>query len=94
MIDPAVIRQLQPFIVTAWHGHRNDVDIPRPVRDVWNWKFQVLGGMRQSNVDLAVLDPQGRVIHSFDAFDRFPGRPGESLKPLTCEILMVFFTEL
>ena len=87
MIDPAVIRQLQPFIVTAWHGHRNDVDIPKQVRDVWNWKFQVLGGTRQSNVDLAVLDPQGRVIHSFDAFARLPGRPGEGLAQYTAREL-------
>ena len=94
MIDPAVIRQLQPFIVTAWHGHRNDVDIPKPVREVWDWKFQVLGGMRQSNVDLAVLDPGGRVIHSFDAFDRFPGRPGENLAQYTARELQRGFSLL
>ncbi len=87
MIDPAVVRQLQPFIVTSWHGHRNDTDLPKPVRDVWNWKFQVLGDMRQSNVDLAVLDPDGRVMHSFDAFERFPLRQGESLAEYTAREL-------
>ena len=87
MIDPAVIRQLQPFIVTSWHGHRNDTDLPKPVRDVWNWKFQILGGTRQSNVDLAVLAPDGRVMHSFDAFQRFSVRPGESLAQYTAREL-------
>ena len=87
MIDPAVIRQLQPFIVTSWHGHRNDPDLPKPVRDVWNWKFQVLGGTRQSNVDLAVLDTSGKVIHSFDAFERFAVRPGENLAQYTAREL-------
>ncbi|MFP6650054.1 MAG: hypothetical protein VB817_11360, partial [Pirellulaceae bacterium] len=87
MIDPAVVRQLQPFIVTSWHGHRNDTDLPKPVRDVWNWKFQVLGDMRQSNVDLAVLAPDGRVMHSFDAFERFPLRSGESLAEYTAREL-------
>jgi hypothetical protein len=87
LIDPAVVRQLQPFIVTSWHGHRNDTDLPKPVRDVWNWKFQVLGDMRQSNVDLAVLAPDGRVMHSFDAFERFPLRPGENLAEYTAREL-------
>lgn len=87
MIDPAVVRQLQPFIVTSWHGHRNDTDLPKPVRDVWNWKFQVLGDTRQSNVDLAVLDPDGRVMHSFDAFERFPLRQDESLAEYTAREL-------
>ena len=94
MIDSAVIRQLQPFIVTSWHGHRDDVDVPRPVREVWDWKFQVLGGMRQSNVDLAVLDPGGKVIHSFDAFDRFPARPGENLAQYTARELQRGFSLL
>jgi hypothetical protein len=34
-----VVDQLQPFIVTSWHGHRDDADIPAPVRRVWGEKF-------------------------------------------------------
>ena len=56
-----------------WHGHRNDPDIPEPVRDVWREKFahtrnrpqQRSGPAKpQSNVDLALLDPEGNLVHS------------------------------
>ncbi len=109
MIDPAVVELLQPFIVTSWYGHRNDLEIPEAVREVWRDKFrggranfgrkrpppprrkgppeagrkgpprpgkrgpprQGRGGPpQQSNVDLAVLDPDGKVVHSFDGFRR------------------------
>jgi len=65
-----VVAQLQPYIVTSWHGHRNDVEIPSAVKTVWLQKFQPTRDgfpQRQSNVDLALLDPKGRVVHSFDA---------------------------
>ncbi|SVD66406.1 uncharacterized protein METZ01_LOCUS419260, partial [marine metagenome] len=35
-----VLAQLRPYIVTSWHGHRNDVDIPDVVKTVWRRKFQ------------------------------------------------------
>jgi len=65
-----VLAQLQPYIVTSWHGHRNDADIPAAVKTVWRWKFQPpRGGLqqRQSNVDLALLNSAGAVVHTFDA---------------------------
>ena len=62
--------QLQPYIVTSWHGHRNDVEIPSAVKTVWRKKFQPPRRgfpQKQSNVDIALLDSNGRVVHSFDA---------------------------
>ena len=65
-----MLAQLQSYIVTSWHGHRNDANIPAVVKTVWRWKFQPpRGGIqrRQSNVDLALLNSDGIVVHTFDA---------------------------
>ena len=70
---------LRPFIAASWHGHRNDLKIPEPVREVWQKKFrgQGFGGKgQQSNVDLAILDAEGNLVHWFDAFRRMGPRPG------------------
>ncbi len=83
-----MIETLRPFIVTSWYGHRNDAQVPAPVREVWDGKFR-RGRIdrQQSNVDLAVLDPEGRVVHSFDGFRRQRPRqsrgPAESLAAYT-----------
>lgn len=73
-----MIETLGPFIVTSWHGHRDDAKIPNAVRKVWSEKFRGerrgrdrgRGPKEQSNVDLAVLDADGKVVHSFDGFRR------------------------
>ena len=65
-----MLAQLQPYIVTSWHGHRNDANIPAAVKTVWRRKFQPpRGGLqqRQSNVDLALLNSEGVLVHTFDA---------------------------
>lgn len=70
---------LRPFIAASWHGHRNDPNIPDPVREVWQKKFRGrgFGGKgQQSNVDLAILDAEGNLIHWFDAFRRMGPRRG------------------
>ena len=87
-----MVRALQPYIVTSWHGHREDPDLPAAVRTVWQEKFAAghkprprqlqtnfeprspqEHRQRQSNVDIAILDPDGNLVHSFDAFQH-PGR--------------------
>ncbi len=86
MIHAAVVAQLQPFIVTSWHGHRNDLDIPRVVNEVWREKFDRRnrrGPDRQSNVDLAVLDSKGRLVHWFDGFQYRTAGRRESLAQYT-----------
>jgi hypothetical protein len=71
-----VVRLLRPFIAASWHGHRNDPDLPEAVREVWREKFNGAGAngrrfqRQQSNVDLAVLDSKGNLIHCFDGFRR------------------------
>ena len=76
--------------MTSWHGHRNDQEIPSAVRTVWKEKFVPGRGRgpgppgqpRQSNVDLAVLNSQGKVVYWFDAMQN-QGRPGQSLARYT-----------
>lgn len=83
-----MVRALQPYIVTSWHGHRDDPDLPEAVQTVWQQKFAAghkprprslpakqfeprspdEHRQRQSNVDIAILDADGNVVHSFDAF--------------------------
>ncbi len=82
------MESLQPFIVTSWHGHRNDQQIPAAVRTVWNEKFaprrgpRPPGPPRQSNVDLAILDSQGQVVSWFDAMPG-QGAPRQSMARYT-----------
>lgn len=96
---------MAPYIVTSWHGHRADRDLPDVVRQVWNEKFkqernrprpgqqQGQRQPRQSNVDLAILDAQGDLVHWFDAFP--PGRgPGRNIAQATLEQLQTAGKEL
>ena len=69
------MRTLRPFIAASWHGHRDDPNLPKPVQEVWRRKFSNRRDKnRQSNVDLAVLDSSGTLIHWFDGF-----RPSEAV---------------
>ena len=73
--------ELKPFVVTSWFGHRNDEDIPAVVREVWAQKFRRGRSQqptRQSNVDFALLDARGKLVHWFDAVGstRY-GRPND-----------------
>jgi hypothetical protein len=76
-----VVRLLRPFIAASWHGHHNDPELPEAVRTVWREKFGGQGGNgpglrgKQSNVDLAVLDAKGNLVHWFDGFRRMEGQP-------------------
>ncbi len=72
---PAVAGALDGIVVTAWHGHRNDAELPRQVKEVWAEKFapgQAKGG--QSNVDVAMLDAAGNVVRWFDSLEHSGGR--------------------
>ena len=51
--------------------HRNDASRPAAVAQVWKEKFNSRRGPQsgnQSNVDLAVLDSTGKVVHCFGGF--------------------------
>lgn len=85
-MDAAVIKQLRPYIVTSWHGHRNDPDIPEAVQSVWRQKFSPRRdrrSQRQSNVDLAVLTSRGKLVHWFDGFQYRTAGRRESLAQYT-----------
>jgi hypothetical protein len=103
---------LQPYIVTSWHGHRNDPDLPGAVQTVWQEKFATAHKprprepqnvlqprspqehrQRQSNVDIAILDPDGNVVHWFDGFQH-PGRGPQTLAEYTRGQLQVATSEL
>ncbi|MED5584888.1 MAG: hypothetical protein VYB61_00905 [Verrucomicrobiota bacterium] len=101
-----MVRLLRPFIAASWHGHRNDPDLPDAVRTVWREKFGRQSGngpglrRKQSNVDLAVLDAKGNLVHWFDGFRRmggqsFPnGQRHESLGDYTARELQKATAEL
>lgn len=63
------------MIVSAWHGHRDDADLPSAVRKVWAEKFAPGRGRgAQSNVDVAILDASGDVLRWFDSLEHVGGR--------------------
>jgi len=111
-MDPAVVRALQPYIVTSWHGHRDDRDLPEAVQTVWQEKFftghkprprEVQKNFeprspqehrqRQSNVDIAILDPEGNVVHWFDGFQH-RGRGPQTLATYTAGEIQFATSEL
>lgn len=79
LVHPTVVGQLQPYIVTFWYGHRDDPDLPAVIRDyVWRPKFApgAAGRGGGSNVDILVLDADGRPARTFSALPPMgPGRP-------------------
>lgn len=82
-----MVKILQPYIVTSWHGHRDDWDIPAAVQTIWRDKFgpgrgPQQGGPRQSNIDLAILNSKGTIVHWFDGFQH-QGRKPQSLVQYT-----------
>ncbi|MFP6634022.1 MAG: hypothetical protein VCD16_15420 [Planctomycetota bacterium] len=87
---------MQPFIAVSWHGHRDDPNLPKPVQEVWRRKFSNRQARnKQSNVDLAVLDSSGKLVHWFDGFRRIEpqgfrgGQKRESLGSYTVRELQI-----
>ena len=96
-----MVRTLRPFIAASWYGHRDDRDIPDPIREVWRQKFKDRRAKnKQSNVDLAVLDSSGKLVHWFDGFRQGEpqlfggGRKRLSLGHYTARELQVALFEL
>ncbi|HBO52718.1 MAG TPA: hypothetical protein DD471_12105 [Planctomycetes bacterium] len=90
------MRTLRPFIAASWHGHRDDPTLPKPVQEVWRRKFSNRQARnKQSNVDLAVLDSSGKLVHWFDGFRRIEpqgfrgGQKRESLGSYTVRELQI-----
>ena len=90
------MRTLRPFIAASWHGHRDEPNLPKPVQEVWRRKFSDRRAKnRQSNVDLAVLDSSGKLVHWFDGFRRMEpqgfrgGQKRESLGDYTVRELQI-----
>ena len=90
------MRTLRPFIAASWHGHRDDPNLPKPVQEVWRRKFSNRQARnKQSNVDLAVLDSSGKLVHWFDGFRRMEpqgfrgGQKRESLGDYTVRELQI-----
>jgi hypothetical protein len=90
------VRTLRPFIAASWHGHRDDPNLPKPVQEVWRRKFSNRQARnKQSNVDLAVLDSKGELVHWFDGFRRVEpqrfggGQKRESLGSYTARELQI-----
>jgi hypothetical protein len=61
--DPAVIKALRPFVVTAWHG-AGEPEMPDDVKEVFR-ASEVAKDPRRANVFMLVLDHRGRLGHDF-----------------------------
>lgn len=61
--------------MASWHGHRDDASLPDPVRALWALKFQPNAGPG-SNVDVCVLDADGRFVCGFDSLPFHGGGRG------------------
>ncbi|MCH2114399.1 MAG: hypothetical protein MK171_05760 [Pirellulales bacterium] len=107
-----MVRALQPYIVTSWHGHRDDPDLPEAIRTVWQQKFRAgykprpgqqqktfeprspqEHRQRQSNVDIAILDSEGNLVHWFDGFQH-PGRGPQTLAAYTAREIQLATKQL
>ena len=58
--NPAVVKLLQPFVVTSWHGSGLS-DMPAEVKQVYTGSDV----SKESNVFAFVLNQRGRLVHSF-----------------------------
>jgi hypothetical protein len=68
--DPAIVKQLQPFLVTAWHGA--DVsDMPGDVKAIFTGS-ELSKDPKRLNLFVFMLDHRGRLVHSFHGL---PGGP-------------------
>lgn len=73
------MKELQPYIVTFWHGHRGDEKIPDAVRTVWAGKFKpgTKGPPRQPQIQPA----NPRVQPGIPPQPGQPGKPQIQPKP-------------
>src|SRR6187399_321562 len=67
--QPKVIEALRPFIVAFW-GQKDNEPIPADLRPLYE-----ASGFAGSNVRCFVLDPDGRLVHSFNGFPEHAGDP-------------------
>src|SRR5262249_41629190 len=61
--DPAILKQLQPFLVTAWHG-AEVADMPPDVKAVFTGS-ELSKDPKRLNLFVFMLDHQGRTVHGF-----------------------------
>ncbi len=59
--EPAVLKLLQPFVVTAWNGV--EASMPREVKEIFGPSD--VAKEKRGNTFVFLLDPQGRLVHGF-----------------------------
>lgn len=67
--NPAIIKLLQPFIVTTWHG-AGVSEMPADVKEIFT-NSPLSKDPKRLNIFSFVLDHEGRVVHGFHGL---PGR--------------------
>ncbi len=60
--SPAVLKLLEPFVVTAWHGR--EADMPGEVKGIFS-SSEVAKDPKRLNTFMLLLDHQGRLVHGF-----------------------------
>lgn len=61
--QPAIVKLLHPFVVTAWHGP-GEAAMPPDVKEVFS-QSAVAKDPKRLNTFMLILDPQGKLVHSF-----------------------------
>jgi hypothetical protein len=75
---------LQPFVVTAWHGAGTS-EMPADVKEVFQ-KSEVAKDPKRLNIFILVLDPDGRLVHSFHGLPATTRGAGDGRSDYTKEI--------
>jgi hypothetical protein len=82
--DPKIIKMLQPFVVTAWHG-ANESAMPADVKEVFQ-KSAVAKDPKRFNVFIFILGPDGRLVHDFHGLPATARGANEGRSDYTKEI--------
>jgi hypothetical protein len=81
--DPAIVKQLRPFIVTSWHG-AGEAEMETGVKDIFK-NSAVAKDPKRLNIFVFMLDYQGKLVHSFHGLPS-GGRGGDGRSDYDKEI--------
>lgn len=82
--DPAIVRSLQPFVVTAWNGD-GEAGMPAEIKELFD-RSEAGKDPKRLNVFMLMLDQEGRLVHSFHGLPSGRRAVGEGRSDYSREI--------
>ena len=82
--DPAIVKSLQPFVVTTWNGD-GEANMPAEIMELF-LKSEVGNDPKRLNVSLLMLDQDGHLVHSFHGLPSGRRAAGEGRSDYSKEI--------